>query len=1668
MRLNLFRAKFFAAYISLSLSVLQGYAALFGPGLSWQYVRQINLSTTTPASGFQIQVTLTTAALGTPYSNVGSTGSDLRFYDSNNDACSYWIESWDNSGTSTVWVNVPDSGISSVFMFYGNTTATSTSNGKNTFDFFDDFSGSGIASNWVTNTVAGTISVTAGNVTLANINAGYLYMYSAFTPAPVSNSFIVETKHYEGAYFRNRFYVTYAADTANSVITTNTSGSPTGFDYGYFPAAGSGTYQSASVYWNGFQSASLNANTDYLTTWEITDGSSYNWNTYTYPAMASVYSNTTTVTPTLRYLVIAVSENASTSTVVDWVRVRQNNASVPVASVGAECNNNFSAGISAQTNVSCNGQSTGSAVAAYTGGGSPHTYIWTNAATTDTITGLAAGTYVVTITEGCAGLTVTDTVIITQPPLPVATSNGPVCIDSTVDLYTSGGTAYAWSGPNGFASGSQNPSISTATFAAGGTYTVTVTNAAGCSTSASASTSVSVNASAATATAGGPDTVCQTPTPSAFVLSGASVGGGATTGAWSITSGGGTLSSISQTGSPELVTYTAAPNYTGTVVLTLTTNIVGGCTGVSNARTITVITAPVGAINAGCVGGGRYTLTSSSFPSYIWSDTAASTTQSVNVGQAGVYTVTVTGTNTCTASASYDLGGELVANGNFSAGNTGFTTGSAYNYYTTIGAQMDANNYAIGPDANAYHNFFFGGDHTNPGTGNLLIVNASTTSSDAWLETVTVSPNTNYYFSSWGMSMNQVPPYAQVQLSVNGTVVSTGQLPAGANNTGGPFVWYRIYGIWNSGSSTTANLSISDLSLVDGGNDFALDDISFSVLPPVSISLADSSSSVVCAGNTISLFSNATGGYLPLAYAWSGPSSYADTAQNPTIASVKLSMAGSYNITVTDNANCTASATTSVLIDSLTVTAGGPDTVCQTPTPSPITLSGASVGGGATTGAWSITSGGGTLSNTSQTGSPELVTYTPAANYSGTVVLTLTTSSSAGGCIAISDTRTVTVIAAPVPTIALGCADSGSYTLTSSSFPSYIWNNISASSTQSITVAQAGIYVVIATGTNTCTAAISYNLGGELVTNGDFSAGNTGFTTGSAYNYYTTTGGEMGANNYAIGSNANVYHDLFFGTDHTKPGAGNLLIVNASTTNSEAWQETVTVNPNTTYYFSAWAMSMNSYPPFAQVQLSVNGTAAGMGQLPSGANSTGGPFTWYRVNGIWNSGASTTANLSIKDLDLTDGGNDFALDDISFSLLPPFAVSVADTESHVFCADNTIHLNATPTGGYSPLNFSWSGPLSFASTSQNPDITNSRVYLAGNYSVTVTDYANCTTSAMVAITVDSLTIVSGGPDTVCQAPTPSAFVLSGASVGGGATTGAWSITSGGGTLSSTSQTSSPELVTYTPAANFTGNVVLTLTTNSVGGCTPISSTRAVNVIAAPVITIDASCGGGGSYTLNANTFPSYIWNNIGASTTQSITSAQAGIYTVTVTGNNSCTAASSYNLGGELVANGDFSAGNTGFTTGSAYSYYATTGGQMSANHYAIGPDANTYHNLFYGTDHTNPGGGNLLIVNASTTSSDAWQETVTVSSNTTYYFSAWAMSMNQVAPYAQVQLSVNGTAITSSQLPAGPNSTGGPFTWYRIYGTWNSGASTTANLSITDLSLVDAGRKSHHTSNPE
>ena len=68
---------------------------------------------------------------------------DFRFTDNDGTTLlSYWIENYTAAGSAIVWVKVPSISASAektIYMYYGNPSATSAEDGDATFEFFDDF-----------------------------------------------------------------------------------------------------------------------------------------------------------------------------------------------------------------------------------------------------------------------------------------------------------------------------------------------------------------------------------------------------------------------------------------------------------------------------------------------------------------------------------------------------------------------------------------------------------------------------------------------------------------------------------------------------------------------------------------------------------------------------------------------------------------------------------------------------------------------------------------------------------------------------------------------------------------------------------------------------------------------------------------------------------------------------------------------------------------------------------------------------------------------------------------------------------------------------------------------------------------------------------------------------------------------------------------------------------------------------------------------------------------------------------------------------------------------------------------------------------------------------------------------------------------------------------------
>ncbi len=170
----------------------------------------------------------------------------------------------------------------------------------------------------------------------------------------------------------------------------------------------------------------------------------------------------------------------------------------------------------------------------------------------------------------------------------------------------------------------------------------------------------------------------------------------------------------------------------------------------------------------------------------------------------------------------------LVINGDFESGNTGFTTGYS------IGDVSNPGGYAIGANPStapgAFGDWCNCGDHTS-GTGKMMIVNGATNASlPVWEEKVSVTPATNYTFSYWGAEVDHdSSSLPHLELKINGAVIGSSTFPEFAPDNGGPWQNYKF--TWNSGSSKSADLVLVDLNTDASWNDFSLDDISFSAVP---------------------------------------------------------------------------------------------------------------------------------------------------------------------------------------------------------------------------------------------------------------------------------------------------------------------------------------------------------------------------------------------------------------------------------------------------------------------------------------------------------------------------------------------------------------------------------------------------------------------------------------------------------------------------------------------------------------------------------------------------------------------------------------------------------------------------------------------------------------------
>jgi uncharacterized repeat protein (TIGR01451 family) len=251
-------------------------------------------------------------------------------------------------------------------------------------------------------------------------------------------------------------------------------------------------------------------------------------------------------------------------------------------------------------------------------------YLWSNGATTQSITVNASGTFSVQVSDGTGCFSGSSApVSVTVNPVPAAptvSAGGPTtfCAGGSVVLTASAADGWLWS------NGATTQSITAGT---SGSYTVQAVNVSGCTSAPSAPLAVTVNPIPATPaiTADGPTSFC----------SGEDVTLTASNGASWLWSNGATTQSI---------TVNASGSFSVQV------NDANGCPSASSAPVNVAVTpAPVATITAGgptsfCAGG-SVTLTASNGDAWLWSNGAV--TQSITVNASGTYDVQVT-SGTCT------------------------------------------------------------------------------------------------------------------------------------------------------------------------------------------------------------------------------------------------------------------------------------------------------------------------------------------------------------------------------------------------------------------------------------------------------------------------------------------------------------------------------------------------------------------------------------------------------------------------------------------------------------------------------------------------------------------------------------------------------------------------------------------------------------------------------------------------------------------------------------------------------------------------------------------------------------------------------------------------------------------------------------------------------------
>ncbi len=666
-----------------------------------------------------------------------------------------------------------------------------------------------------------------------------------------------------------------------------------------------------------------------------------------------------------------------------------------------------------------------------TGGG---TYNWSNSLGTNAVvTVSASGTYNVTVTSA-NGCTATASVAITQnitPPNAAINGGGILtCTTPTLSLTATGGGTYNWSNSLG--------TNSIVTISAAGTYSVTVTSTNGCTATATVAITQD-NSLPNAAINGGGQLTCSTPTLSLTAT------------------GGGTYSWSNSLGTNATVTVSAAGTYSVTVTST------NGCTATATVAITQDNSLPNAAIN----GGGQLTcstptlsLTATGGGTYSWSN-GLGTNAVVTVSASGTYSVIVTSTNGCTATAT------VAITQNITPPNAAINGGGILTCTTPT-----LNLTATG-----------GGSYL---WSNSLGTNAVVTVSVAGTYSVTVtSANGCTATANVAITQNITPPNAAI--NGGGILTCTNPTLSLTATGGGTYLWSNSLGtnaVVSVSASGTYNVTVTSANGCTATASVVI--TQDNSLPNAAI---NGGGILTCTNPTLSL--TATGGGT---YNWSNSLG--------TNAVVTVSSSGTYSVTVTSANGCTATASVAITQNISPPTAtilGGGELTCTTPT---LNLT---------------ATGGGTYNWSNSLGTNAVVTVSSSGTYSVTVT-------SANGCTATATVAITQNISPPTATILGGgelTCTTPTLNLTATGGGSYSWSN-SLGTNSVISVSASGTYSVTVTSTNGCTAtatvAITQN---NTPPNAAINGGGILTCTTPTLNLTATGGGSYSWSN-SLGTNAVV------------------------------------------------------------------------------------------------------------------------------------------------------------------------------------------------------------------------------------------------------------------------------------------------------------------------------------------------------------------------------------------------------------------------------------------------------------------------------------------------------------------------------------------------------------------